>query len=108
MITRNNHRVKSAKLLNKALDTTATTTHRTRRKLTIENSHELHRNPYMSLPHRDPLMALAWAAEHHAICAECANRKTRRRRKLRWSECVCGCDEYDWHPHQIDGRIAAK
>lgn len=93
-------KVKSAKLLNKALDTTTTTR---RRRLTVENAHDLHRNPY-----RDPLMALAWAAEHHAICAECAKRKTRRRRKLKWSECVCGCDEYDWHPHQIDGRIAER
>ena len=63
----------------------------------------LHCNPY-----RDPLMALAWAAEHRAACAECAKRKARRRRKLKWSECASGYDEFDWHPMQIDGRIAER
>jgi len=44
----------------------------TRRKLTVENSHELHRNPY-----RDVHMALEWAKVHQLTCAQCRRRLER-------------------------------
>ena len=48
------------------------TTRRARRRLTVENSHDLHRNPYHSAS--NIYMAMSWAHEHHAICDRCRRR----------------------------------
>lgn len=52
-----------------------TTPRRTRRRLTVESSHDLHRNPYT-----DIYMAMQWAHVHHLTCEKCRNRKPRKPR----------------------------
>ena len=47
-------------------------TRRTRRKLTTETAHDMHRNPYNDAS--NIYMAMQWAHEHHALCLKCRRR----------------------------------
>ena len=54
---------------------TTPTTRRNRRRLTVENSHDLHRNPYRSA--HNIHLAMQWAVEHHQLCEQCRRRVER-------------------------------